>query len=81
MRFVKQTPLALLALLLCACGGPNDPTQPPLPKVALAGGIDAGANVTPGDTGQEGKSASSSSENPARRRASRLNGPRRVGAS
>ena len=28
-----------------------------------------------------GKSASSSSENPARRRASRLNGPRKVGAS
>ena len=30
---------------------------------------------------QDGRSASSSSENPARRRASRLNGPRRVGAS
>ena len=26
----------LLALGLCACGGPNDPTQPPAPKVMLA---------------------------------------------
>ncbi|MGK5011442.1 hypothetical protein [Janthinobacterium sp. MDB2-8] len=25
-----------LALGLCACGGPNDPTQPPVPKVMLA---------------------------------------------
>ena len=28
----------LLALGLCACGGPNDPTQPPTPKVMLAAG-------------------------------------------
>lgn len=26
----------LLAMSLCACGGPNDPTQPPAPKVMLA---------------------------------------------
>lgn len=26
----------LLAMSLCACGGPNDPTQPPAPKVLLA---------------------------------------------
>lgn len=26
----------LLAMILCACGGPNDPTQPPAPKVMLA---------------------------------------------
>lgn len=26
----------VLALGLCACGGPNDPTQPPTPKVKLA---------------------------------------------
>ena len=26
----------MLAMSLCACGGPNDPTQPPAPKVMLA---------------------------------------------
>lgn len=26
----------VLAMSLCACGGPNDPTQPPAPKVLLA---------------------------------------------
>ena len=36
-RQLAATALATaLALGLCACGGPNDPTQPPVPKVMLA---------------------------------------------
>ena len=34
MAITALTPL--LAMSLCACGGPNDPTQPPAPKVLLA---------------------------------------------
>ncbi|WP_332860380.1 hypothetical protein [Janthinobacterium svalbardensis] len=34
-----------LALGLCACGGPNDPTQPPTPKVMLAAAATTGITV------------------------------------
>ncbi|WP_219117705.1 hypothetical protein [Janthinobacterium sp. UMAB-56] len=59
MRFIKQALLALLlcaqsaalatglTLGLCTCGGPNDPTQPPAPKVMLAAAADTSTTVQP----------------------------------
>ncbi|WP_219135269.1 hypothetical protein [Janthinobacterium sp. UMAB-60] len=35
----------LLAMSLCACGGPNDPTQPPTPKVMLAAAATTGTTA------------------------------------
>ena len=39
----RQLAAAVLALGLCACGGANDPTQPPTPKVKLAAAAQAAA--------------------------------------
>ncbi|WP_230538207.1 hypothetical protein [Janthinobacterium sp. FW305-129] len=42
----------LLAAGLCACGGSNDPTQPPTPKIMLAA-ADGEAAATPEDAGKD----------------------------
>ncbi|MGV8866620.1 MAG: hypothetical protein ACOH2S_06840 [Janthinobacterium svalbardensis] len=47
-RRLATTALApLLAMSLCACGGPNDATQPPAPQVLLAAAATASTTVQP----------------------------------
>ena len=52
----RQLAAAALALGLCACGGANDPTQPPAPKVMLAAATPA-APVPDGEQGTESAAA------------------------
>ncbi|MBE3024495.1 hypothetical protein IMS62_07385 [Janthinobacterium sp. GW458P] len=40
---------ASLALALCACGGPDDPTQPPAPKIMLAAAASSSTVQAAGD--------------------------------
>ncbi|MDN2710434.1 hypothetical protein O0880_13500 [Janthinobacterium sp. SUN118] len=40
----RQLAVVALAASLCACGGSNDPTQPPTPKVMLAADMEAAAD-------------------------------------